>query len=192
MRLVLASASSGLADLLRAAGIAFDMLASEVDPAIDLEETLDGYVRRVAQQRAEAAALFVPGRVILGAETAVVVDNQLLAGPVDEEAARRTLRLLSGREHLVLTAVCLIDPRAESTRTRTIVTRTKVEFAPLDDEEINWYVSSGEPLGKAGGYAMQGLASRFVTRIDGSCSNVVGLPVSVVYALCKQSGLLSS
>jgi septum formation protein len=188
----LASTSSELAALLRSAGIEFDMMSSEMDETIDSEETPDGYVRRVAQQKAEAVAPLVPGRVILGADTAVVVDNQVLAGPADEEAARRMLRQLSGREHLAITAVCLIDLRAESKRTQTIVTRTRVELAPLSDEEIDWYVTSGEPLGKAGGYAMQGLASRFVTRIDGSWSNVVGLPVSVVYSLCKQSGLLSS
>jgi septum formation protein len=189
---VLASTSSALADLLRAADIEFDMMPSETEETIDPEETPDGYVRRVAQQRAEAVAPFVPGRVVLGADTAVVVDNQVLAGPADEEAARRILRQLSGREHLVLTAVCFIHPTAESARTQTIVIRTKVEFASLSDEEIDWYVASGEPLGKTGGYAMQGLASRFVTRIDGSYSNVVGLPVSVVYALCKQSGPISS
>ena len=192
MRLVLASASSGLAELLRAAGIEFDVMSFEVDETIDSEETPDGFVRRIAQQKAEAVAPFVPGRTILGADTAVVVDNQVLGRPVDDEAARRMLRQLSGHEHLALTAVCLVDLRAESTRTQTIVTRTKVEFAALSDEEIDWYVASGEPLDKAGGYAIQGKASRFVTRIDGSWSNVVGLPVSVVYSLCKQSGLLSS
>jgi len=192
VRLVLASASPRRAELLRAAGIEFDVMPSEVNETIDPEETPDGYVRRVAQQKAEAVMPRAQGRVILGADTVVVVDNQVLGKPADEEAARGMLRLLSGREHLVLTAVCLIDPRAESTRTQTSVARTRVEFAPLSDEEINWYAASGEPLDKAGAYAVQGLASRFVTRIDGSYSNVVGLPVAIVYALCRQAGLLTS
>ena len=192
VRLVLASASPRRAELLRAAGIEFDVMPSEVNETIDPEETPDGYVRRVAQQKAEAVMPRAQGRVILGADTVVVVDNQVLGKPADEEAARGMLRLLSGREHLVLSAVCLIDPRAESTRTQTSVARTRVEFAPLSDEEINWYAASGEPLDKAGAYAVQGLASRFVTRIDGSYSNVVGLPVAIVYALCRQAGLLTS
>ena len=132
------------------------------------------------------------GRVILGADTVVVVDNQVLGKPADEEAARGMLTLLSGREHLVLTAVCLIDPTAESTRTQTRVARTVVEFAPLSDREIDWYVASGEPFDKAGAYAVQGLASRYVTRITGSYSNVVGLPVADVYDLCGSAGLLIS
>ena len=178
--------------MLRAGGIEFDVMPSEADETIDPEETPDGYVRRVAQQKAEAVLPRAPGRVVLAADTIVVIDNQVLGKPVDAEAARRMLRLLSGREHLVLTAVCLVDPGAESMRTLTSVTRTRVEFAPLSDEEIDWYVASGEPMGKAGAYAVQGLASRFVTRIDGSYSNVVGLPVAVVYAWCRQAGLLTS
>jgi septum formation protein len=102
------------------------------------------------------------------------------------------LRLLSGREHQVMTAICLINPGADSKRTQTRVTRTMVAFAALSDAEIDWYSTSGEPLGKAGAYAVQGLASRFVTRIDGSYSNVVGLPVADVYDLCKSAGLLIS
>ena len=95
------------------------------------------------------------------------------------------LSLLSGREHTVMTAVCLVNPAAEAGRVQTSVVRTTVEFEPLSHGEIAWYVASGEPAGKAGAYAIQGLASRFVTRIDGSYSNVVGLPVAVVYGPCR-------
>jgi septum formation protein len=178
--------------VLRAGGIEFDVMPSEVDETIDPEETPEGHVRRVAQQRAEAVVLRVPGRVVLGADTIVVIDNQVLGKPADQEAARGMLRLLSGREHFVLTAVCLIDPRAESTRAQTSVARTRVEFASLSDEEIDWYAASGEPLDNAGGYAVQGLASRFVTRMEGSYSNVAGLPVAAVYVLCRQAGLLTA
>ncbi len=116
----------------------------------------------------------------------------VLGKPADAADARRMLGLLSGRTHTVLTAVCLVDPAAEPGRVQTSVARTNVEFAPLSHAEIAWYVASGETAGKAGAYAVQGLASRFVTRIDGSYSNVVGLPVAVVYNLCKKAGLLIS
>lgn len=192
MRLILASASPRRAELLRAAGIAFDVMPADVDETVDPEETPDGYVRRVAQLKAETIIARAPGRVILGADTIVLTDNQVLGKPVDHDEARRMLRLLSGREHVVITAVCLVNSAAESNRIHTSVARTAVEFAPLDDPEIDAYIASGEPMGKAGAYAIQGLASRFVTRIDGSYSNVVGLPVALVYSLCKSAGLLIS
>ena len=192
MRLVLASASPRRAELLRAAGFECDVMPSEVDETMDPEETPDGYVRRVAQQKAEAVAQSVPGRLILSADTVVVIDNQVLGKPSDEKDARRMLRLLSGREHLVMTGVCLIQAHEGTTRTQIVVARTLVEFAPLSDLEIRWYIDSGEPWDKAGAYAVQGLASRFVTRIEGSYSNVVGLPVAEVYAMCTRAGILVS
>jgi septum formation protein len=161
-----------------------------VDETMDPEETPDGYVRRVAQQKAEAVAPSVPGRPVLGADTVVIIDHHVLGKPDDEEDARRMLRLLSGRQHVVMTGVCLIQ--AGSTRKEILVARTLVEFAPISDSEIRWYIDSGEPWGKAGAYAVQGLASRFVTRIEGSYSNVVGLPVADVYSMCTRAGMLVS
>ena len=190
--LVLASASPRRAELLRAAGIEFDVLPADVDEAMDPEDQPDGYARRVAQLKAEAVIPQAPGRPILGADTIVVIDNEVLGKPADAADARRMLGLLSGRTHTVMTAVCLVNPGAESGRVQTRVARTSVEFAPLTQAEIAWYVASGEPAGKAGAYAIQGLASRFVTRIDGSYSNVVGLPVALVCDLCKKAGLLIS
>jgi septum formation protein len=192
VRLVLASASPRRAELLRAAVIEFDVLAANVDEVMDPEDTPAGYARRVAQLKAEAVIPLAPGRPILGADTIVVVGNDVLGKPADAADARRMLRLLSGREHTVMTAVCLVNPAAESARIQTRVAHTTVECAPLSDAEIDWYVASGEPMDKAGAYAIQGLASRFVTRISGSYSNVVGLPVAVVYDLCKRAGLLIS
>jgi septum formation protein len=195
MRLILASASPRRAELLRAAGFEFDVMPAETDEAMDVEETPDGYVRRVAQLKAQAIAARVPDRPVLAADTVVVIDQEVLGKPVDGEDARRMLRRLSGREHVVMTAVCLINPdRREggSKRLETRVVRTSVEFAPMSAEEIDWYVATGEPMDKAGAYGVQGLASRFVTRVDGSYSNVVGLPVAVVYGLCRGAGLLVS
>jgi len=192
MRLVLASASPRRAELLRAAGFDFEAIPAHVDEAMDAEETPDGYARRVAQLKAEAVAARAPGRPVLGADTIVVVDHQVLGKPADVDEAKQMLRLLSGRAHIVLTAVCLLNPAAGARRVQTGVARTTVEFAPLSPEEVDWYAASGEPLDKAGAYAVQGLAARFVTRIEGSYSNVVGLPVAVVYHLCTGAGLLVS
>jgi len=205
-RLLLASASPRRAELLRAAGFEFDVMPAHVDEAMDVEETPAGYVRRVSQLKAEAVAARAPGRPILGADTIVVVDHEVLGKPANADDARRMLRRLSGRAHVVMTAVCLINPnrgasgvaaevaadRGRSKRLETRIERTTVELAPLSAGEIDWYVATGEPMDKAGAYAVQGLASRFVLRIDGSYSNVVGLPVAVVYDLCKEAGLLVS
>ena len=223
VRLVLASASPRRAELLRAAGVEFDVIPADVAEVLDPEETPDGFVRRVAQLKAEAVIPLAPGRPILGADTIVIIDNRVLGKPADGDEARRMLTLLSGREHMVMTAVCLVNPSgpaeaghyvqavgpaafdsaqagkagdyvqtAQSSRIQTAVARTTVEFAPLGEADIGWYIASGEPMDKAGAYAIQGLASRFITRIDGSYSNVVGLPVAVVYDLCRQAGLLIS
>ena len=195
MLLVLASASPRRAELLRAAGFDFDVLPAEVDETMDVEETPDGYVRRVAQLKAQTVARRMPGRVVLGADTIVVVDHDVLGKPADAEDARRMLRRLSGREHVVMTAVCLVNPAARegaSKRLELRVVRTTVEFSPLSGAEIDWYIASGEPMDKAGAYAVQGLAARFVARVDGSYSNIVGLPVAVVYDLCRGARLLVS
>jgi septum formation protein len=186
--LVLASASPRRAELLRAAGIEFDVMPADVDESMDQADTPEGYARRVAEMKAEAVKEQAAGRPILAADTIVVVDQHVLGKPADPDDARRMLRLLSGRQHLVTTAICLIL----SNRVQMAVERTTVEFASLSPEEIDWYVASGEPMDKAGAYAVQGLGSRFVTRIQGSYSNVVGLPVSLVYNLCKTAGLLIS
>ena len=162
-------------------------MPADVDETMDAEEWPDGYVRRIAQTKAEAVRGQADGRPVLAADTIVIIDGQVLGKPVDADDARRMLRLLAGREHTVMTAVHLASETSE-----TRVERTVVEFAPLTDAEIDWYVASGEPMDKAGAYAIQGLASRFALRLDGSYSNVVGLPVAVVYQLCTDAGLLIS
>jgi septum formation protein len=192
VRLVLASASPRRAELLRAAGIDFDVVEADVDETMDPEEWPEGYVRRLAMTKAEAVSAQAGERPVLAADTVVIVDGGILGKPADANDARRMLRLLAGRQHIVLTAVCLLSPASETARRQVSVERTTVEFAPLSEPEIDSYVASGEPLDKAGAYAVQGLASRFITRIEGSYSNVVGLPVAVVYGLCTRAGLLIS
>jgi septum formation protein len=184
MTLLLASASPRRAELLRAAGFQFDVQPAHADESIHDGETPEQYVRRVADAKARAVHAKAEGRVVLAADTTVVIDGHILGKPVDEADASRMLRLLSGRCHQVLTAVTL----AREERVQTRVAVTDVEFAPLSEEEIAWYVASGEPVDKAGAYAVQGLASRFVSRVHGSYSNVVGLPVAIVYAMLRELG----
>ena len=192
MRLVLASASPRRAELLRAAHIDFDVIASEVDERADPSETPHDYVRRLARDKAEEVHGRVPNRPVLAADTIVSIDGQILGKPDDEAAARAMLRCLSGRKHVTITGVCLLYAASDSLRREERVIRTTVGFAELSEAEIDWYVRSGEPMDKAGSYAIQGLASRFVTQIEGSYSNVVGLPIAEVYDMCKTAGLLVS
>jgi len=180
-RVVLASASPRRAELLQAAGIQFEVLPAHVDETPRPGEAPAIYVRRIAEAKATAVASRTNGRIVLAADTTVVVDDEILGKPESDDDAKRMLRLLSGRAHEVVTGVTLMSNGASSTR----VESTTVAFAPLTDEEIAWYVDTGEPRDKAGAYAIQGYASRFVTRINGSYSNVVGLPISLVYELLK-------
>jgi septum formation protein len=192
--LLLASASPRRADLLRAAGIPFEVRPAAVDEAVLPDETPDAYVRRAARAKARAIADASPARIVVAADTTVVVGGTLLAKPVDGDDAARMLRLLSGREHQVLTGICLIRPAdAGAGRHEAVdVVQTTVEFAALSPAELDWYVASGEPMDKAGAYAIQGLASRFITRVDGCYANVVGLPVSQLYRMCAAAGILVS
>jgi septum formation protein len=179
-RIVLASASPRRAELLRAAGIDFDVHPANVDETLAAGEPPSEYVSRLAEAKARLVYERDVRRIVLAADTAVVVDEHVLGKPQDDADAARMLRMLSGRSHQVLTAVSVFHPgQIVDTRIDT----TTVEFASLSDVDIAWYVSSGEPMDKAGAYAIQGLASRFVTRIDGSYSNVVGLPVALVFQM---------
>jgi septum formation protein len=147
-------------------------------------ETPADYVRRVAEDKARIVHRQRRDSIVLAADTTVVVDSHILGKPLDAADARRMLSLLSGRWHDVITGVTVAGPGESPLDTR--VETTTVQFAPLSPGEIEWYVGSGEPMDKAGAYAIQGLASRFVTRIQGSYSNVVGLPIALVYEMLKQ------
>ena len=182
MRLVLASASPRRAELLRAAGFAFETSAVDLDESLRQGEPPADYVRRLAAEKSAAAKPHFPdGTVILGADTAVVVDGEVLGKPRDNADAERMLRRLSGRRHEVMTGVSVRKGETEIGRVET----TGMHCAVLSDAEISSYVASGEGQDKAGGYALQGWASRFVLRIDGSYSNVVGLPMACVCELLR-------
>lgn len=193
MRLILASASPRRAELLHSAGYTFDVVVANVDESIRPGESPSTYVRRLAADksfRVGADLRVVPGGhagpplhdvVILGADTTVAVDGEILGKPRDEEDGREMLRRLSGKAHQVLTGVSLRQGADEVGRVET----TSVTFRVLTDEDISWYVASGEGRDKAGGYAIQGFASRFIPIIAGSYSNVVGLPVACVDELLR-------
>jgi septum formation protein len=179
VRLLLASQSPRRAELLRAAGFEFDVQPAHTDESLHPDEAPEEYVCRVSEAKARAVLPSAGDRIVVAADTTVVVDHHILGKPDGEADARRMLRLLSGRRHEVLTGVTL----AYRERVLTQLATTVVEFARLTEDEVGWYVASGEPADKAGAYAVQGLASRFVTRIEGSYSNVVGLPVALVYEM---------
>ena len=184
MRLILASASPRRAELLRAAGISFDVFPVEIDERFHEGERPEHAVARVAEAKARTAAALHPDSVVLGADTTVVIRGEALGKPADVPDAVRMLRLLSGCTHDVLTGVCVFVQE----RHLVHVEPTRVQVASLSDAEIAWYVSTGEAADKAGAYAIQGLASRFIERIEGSYSNVVGLPISRVCELLRQLG----
>ena len=179
MPLILASASPRRAELLRNAGIAFTVEPAHVpeEPMVD-EPPLE-YAQRLAQDKARAVFVHNFDNMVLGADTVVVVDEHLLEKPGNEADAARMLRLLSGRRHQVITGVCLVAPGQEQTEAEV----TEVRFSVLSEEEIDAYIRTREPMDKAGAYAIQGIASRWVERIDGCYFNVVGLPVSRVYRM---------
>lgn len=190
MRLVLASGSPRRADLLRAAGYDFDVVFTDVDESIRTGEKPETYVRRLAAEKSAAGTRGGPNRggpegppsvrpVVLGADTVVVVDGEILGKPRDDAHAEAMLRLLSGKRHMVMTGLSLRQGAYELGR----VEQTSVFFRALSADEVAWYVASGDGRDKAGGYAIQGLASRFIPRIEGSYSNVVGLPVAAVAEL---------
>jgi septum formation protein len=184
MELVLASASPRRADLLRAAGFVFAIDPADTDEAVWPGESPDAYVMRVACDKANTVGARHPDATVIAADTIVVVGREILGKPLDRADAARMLTLLSGRTHDVLTGVVVVC----GGRTVSTAEISRVRVSALSAEEIRWYVDSGEPDDKAGAYAVQGLASRFIDAIDGSYSNVVGLPVARVYRLLTQVG----
>ena len=186
VKLVLASSSPRRAELLRNAGIAYTLCPVEVAEERRPQEWPEDFVRRVAGEKAKAAFARHPAKFALGADTVVIVEGQVLGKPTDAQDAGRMLRLLSAGSHLVTTGVCLLGPKVEDTRAET----TTVSFSPLSDDEIAEYLATAEPLDKAGAYAIQGIASRWVTHLDGCYFNVMGLPVPLVYRMLRKHGVL--
>jgi septum formation protein len=180
--IVLASASPRRQELLRNAGIAFEVQPAHIPEDPHPGETAKACAERLAREKALAVARLRPHDCVLGADTVVVIDGQLLGKPSDAADAGRMLRMLSGREHQVITGVCLaVGGKASVASETTIVT-----VSGITDQDIADYVASGEPMDKAGAYAIQGIASRWIPRIEGDYSNVVGLPVALVFRMLRE------
>src|SRR5262245_21303285 len=194
-RVVLASASPRRRELLSAIGLGFEVRPAAIDESPLPSEAPPAHVERVALGKARAVG--AAGDLVLAADTVVMIDGAILGKPRDTADAQRMLRLLQGREHRVLTGVVLrevgadaraVERRAPRDREASAVEESAVRLRPLDASEITWYVATGEPADKAGAYALQGIGGLFVTAVAGSSSNVIGLPLHVVWELFARLG----
>jgi septum formation protein len=183
--LVLASASPRRQELLRNARIAFEVVPANINEDSLPSEPAKAYAERLAREKAEAIAQKRPHDAVLGADTVVVIDHKILGKPVDAADAARMLRLLSGRTHHVITGVCLAISGHNEVASET----TAVTMSEISEDEIAAYIATGEPMDKAGAYAIQGIASRWIPRIEGDYSNVVGLPVARVFRMLRDAHL---
>jgi len=190
MRLVLASASPRRRELLRSAGIEFRVEKAQIPEVLEPGEEAKVFAQRLAREKALAVFQRMPRRYVLAADTVVWVDGQVLGKPADQADARQMLHLLSGRTHEVTTGVCLVGKisseramtRFEDIRSET----TLVTMAEISAQEIEDYIATGEPMDKAGAYAIQGMASRWVPCIQGDYFNVVGLPIALVWRMLRE------
>jgi len=197
--LVLASASPRRQELLRNAGIAFVVQPTDIPEVPRPAEAPRAFAERMAREKALTVFRQRPDDFVLGADTIVIVDAEILGKPRDAADAARMLRLLSGRRHQVTTGVCLVGPQPrtenrqleagfEDVRSETTI----VAVAALSDDDIRSYISTSEPMDKAGAYAIQGRASRWISHIEGDYFNVVGLPVSLVYKMLRERGVVGA
>ena len=189
MKLILASSSTRRAEILRSAGIAFEIRPGQVDEAPLHGEDAAAMVARLAESKARATAQAIGSAgncVIVGADTTVELDGQIFGKPDDYNHAERMLAKLSGHTHRVLTGLFLL--RLPGNGTRAAVESTSVTFARMSKEEIDAYVMTGEPMDKAGAYAIQGYAGRFIPKIEGDYFNIVGLPLAKLYTLLQELG----
>ncbi len=197
--LVLASASPRRQELLRNAGIPFVVQPTDIPEVPRPGEAPRAFAERMAREKALTVFRQRPDDFVLGADTIVIVDAEILGKPRDAADAARMLRLLSGRRHQVTTGVCLVGPQPrtenrqletgfEDVRSETTIVTVEV----LSDDDIRSYISTGEPMDKAGAYAIQGRASRWISHIEGDYFNVVGLPVSLVYKMLRERGVVGT
>ncbi len=185
-QLILASASPRRSEILTAVGWSFEKHSADIDESELPNESPAVYVQRLAQEKAEAVAVNYKDALVLGADTTVVIENQIIGKPKDFDDARRMLRMLSGNWHEVLTGVALVKIVGENSTTKVGLQTTRVKFAEMSDAEIEFLVEKGAPLDKAGAYAVQAQAALFIERIEGDYWNVVGLPVSLVYEMLRE------
>lgn len=179
-KVVLASSSPRRKEILDAAGWPYEAIVAGIDESLLVGEEPAAYVQRLARSKAEAVAARLSSGLVLGADTTVVIESEILAQPEDDQDARRMLRLLNGKWHEVLTGVALVRVGGEKL---VDYETTRVRFAQMTDGEIDWYVATGEARGKAGAYGIQGAAGLFIEDIEGDYFNIVGLPIRLAYEL---------
>ena len=182
-KVVLASGSPRRKEIMTAVGWPFEVKTPDVDESVRPGENPVDYVQRLAQAKALTVADQLEAGLVLAADTTVVIDREILGKPENDEDARRMLRLLNGKWHEVLTGVSFVRVKGAQL---TSFERTRVRFAEMTQKEIDWYVSLGEPLGKAGAYGIQGPAALFIDEIEGDYLNIVGLPIRLVYELWQE------
>ena len=183
--LILASSSPRRKDFITKLGLNFQIVKPDADETVLVGESASDYVKRMANEKANIVAALHSNDIVLAADTIVVCDNRILGKPVNREDAKNILRLLSGRNHEVMTAVCIIKGDEEI----EIFEVTKVTFAPLTEELIDTYVASGECDDKSGAYAVQGIGAMLIQKVEGSVSSVVGLPICQVRCALEKLGL---
>ena len=184
--MILASGSPRRAEILTSVGWEFTKDSADIDETEFEGEKPEDYVQRLALEKAEAVAQKYDDAIVLGADTTVVIDNQIIGKPVDLADARRMIKMLSGNWHEVLTGVAIVKVQSSKFKVQSSIQRTRVKFAEMTDEEIEFLVRFGEPLDKAGAYAVQAQAALFIEKIEGDYWNVVGLPISLVYELIEK------
>ena len=189
-RLILASKSPRRSELLKQAGLTFSVIPSDFDESTVALSNPDSYVRTLAESKALDISQKYPAAWVIGADTIVLIEHKILGKPDSRDEAFDMLRRLSGKSHQVLTGYCICSKNKNKFFSETV--KTEVRFKKLNNTEINWYIQTGEPFDKAGGYAIQGVGTFLVKSINGSYTNVVGLPVCEVIEFLTKEGVIGS
>lgn len=187
MKFILASASPRRRELLASIGLAFDVIPSHIPEVRDEHESPEEYVARLSREKANAIASQRPDDWVIAADTTVLLGEELLEKPLDGADAERMLATIAGRTHIVYTGVTLQNVARDWCETR--IAESEVRMLPLSSEDIAWYVKTGEPLDKAGAYAVQGIGAMFIDSIHGSYTNVVGLPLATLFQMLRKAGI---
>ena len=184
-RIILASSSPRRKELLEQVGLKFEIFSPDIDESVCIGESADHYVQRLAEQKAQAILAQFPDAIVIAADTSLVLDHKIIGKPESKQHAFEIWTALSDRQHDVLSGVCVLSSQCDPNTVQSMVVRTQVYFQKLSQLDMEQYWATGEPIGKAGAYAIQGYAAQFIPRIEGSYSNVVGLPLYETLQLLK-------
>ena len=184
-RIILASSSPRRKELLEQVGLKFEIFSPDIDESVCIGESADHYVQRLAEQKAQAILAQFPDAIVIAADTSLVLDHKIIGKPESKQHAFEIWTELSDRQHDVLSGVCVLSSECDPNTIQSVVVRTQVHFRKLSQLDMEQYWATGEPIGKAGAYAIQGYAAQFIPRIEGSYSNVVGLPLYETLQLLK-------